>query len=178
MDAFALLYERYERPLFSYLYHMARNRHWAEDLVQETFLKMLRGLKDYRPSGRFSSWLFRIARNLCIDSSRLAYRKGEIPFSAGDGPGDSESGDTWAESFGDERYRPDRLTRDREIRAAIESAVAELPREQREVFTLREYAGLSFKEIAEVTKCSVNTALGRMHYAMAKLRRALAGYEF
>jgi RNA polymerase sigma-70 factor (ECF subfamily) len=136
----------------------------AEDLTQEVFIRVHRSIDAYRPEGRFESWLFTIANNLCIDHAR--WRR-DHPTAA------VEEIAVWGRA----RTRPpEEEAEGAEIRAALRQAVERLPFEQKQVFLLREEAGLSFKEIAEMTGCPLNTALGRMHYAMESLRKSLKAY--
>lgn len=133
---------------------------WADDLVQETFVRVLRSVGSYAPTGSFDSWLFSIANNLCLDHLRRRRRELEVP-----------------------ERRPTREGTERDpsgdydLRGAILKAVAGLPDEQRQVFLLREEAGLPFREIARIAGCPLNTALGRMHYAMEHLRKSLKSYR-
>lgn len=139
----------------------------AEDVAQEVFLRVFRSVRAYRPGGRFESWLFTIANNICIDLARR--RRVEVH---GEDRGDS-----------DPRSRipsggpgPLRELEEAERRQALLEAVGRLPLEQKQVFLLREEGGLSFREIAELLGCPLNTALGRMHYAMENLRRAMKNH--
>lgn len=136
----------------------------ADDLTQEVFVRVHRSIDAYRPEGRFESWLFAIANNLCID---LARWRREHPTSA----------IQEIAGYGAARGpQPPDEAENAEIRAALLKAVERLPFEQKQVFLLREEAGMSFKEIAEMTGCPLNTALGRMHYAMESLRKSLKAY--
>jgi len=136
----------------------------AEDLTQEVFIRVHRSIDSYRPEGRFESWLFTIANNLCIDHGR--WRR-DHPTSAMKEVAAYEASAT---------RQPMEEAEGAEIRAALRQAVERLPFEQKQVFLLREEAGLSFKEIAEMTGCPLNTALGRMHYAMESLRKSMKAY--
>ncbi|MHC4607491.1 MAG: RNA polymerase sigma factor [Planctomycetota bacterium] len=134
---------------------------WAEDLTQEVFLRIHRSVGKYRPTGSFKAWIFTLANNVCIDFLRKRrLETAELP-EAQAGP---ESGPV------------DALTAV-ELRDAVLRAVERLPVEQRQVFLLREEAGLAFREIAEVVGCPLNTALGRMHYALLSLRKTLAAFK-
>jgi RNA polymerase sigma-70 factor (ECF subfamily) len=136
----------------------------ADDLTQEVLIRVHRSIDAYRPEGRFESWLFSIANNLCIDHAR--WRRDHPAAAVQE-----------IATFGASRERgPVVEAEDAEIRTAILRAVERLPFEQKQVFLLREEAGLSFKEIAEMTGCPLNTALGRMHYAMETLRKSLKAY--
>lgn len=163
----AAAFERLVREYGDRIYRFARRlvgERGAEDLTQEVLIRVFRSIGTYEPTGRFESWLFTIANHLAIDEARR--RKPEAPLSELD----EEMG---AERFASGAPAPAESLEEEERRRAILQEVARLPLEQRQVFLLREEAGLSFKEIAEMTGCPLNTALGRMHYAMEHLRKAL-----
>lgn len=158
--AFTVLYGRYERQLFSYIYRFAGERRKAEDLFQQTWLKMINGLSGYEERRKFSSWLFGIAHNCCIDELRRASRKNEDCSPMDDAAG-----------FRENRPDPEETLLFRERADLLNQALQRLPEEQKTVVLLRLKADLPFKEIAEITNCSLNTVLGRMHYAVRNLRK-------
>jgi RNA polymerase sigma-70 factor (ECF subfamily) len=165
-EAFERLVREYGDRIYRFVKRLSGERP-AEDLTQEVFIRVHRSIETYRPEGRFESWLFAIANNLCIDHARR--RKPEASLS------DVDEG-LAPERFAASSAEPlDRLEEEERKRALLR-AVERLPWEQRQVFLLREEAGLSFREIAEVTGCPLNTALGRMHYAMEALRKSLKAY--
>lgn len=165
-EAFERLVREYGDRIYRFVKRLAGERP-AEDLTQEVFIRVHRSIESYRPEGRFESWLFTIANNLCIDQARR--RKPEASLSDVDE-------DLAPERFAASTAEPlDRLEEEERKRALLK-AVERLPWEQRQVFLLREEAGLSFREIAEMTGCPLNTALGRMHYAMEALRKSLKAY--
>jgi len=139
----------------------------AEDVAQEVFLRVHRSIGTYRPGGRFESWLFTIANNICVDLARR--RRPEVRSAPLEGPG--REGRIPSAVPG-----PLEILEDEERRRLLLEAVGRLPLEQKQVFLLREEGGLSFREIAEATGCPLNTALGRMHYAMENLRRAMRNH--
>ena len=162
-EAFERLVRDFGDRIFRFVKRLA-GEPAAEDLTQEVFIRVHRSIDAYRPEGRFESWLFTIANNLCIDHSR--WRR-DHPTAALEE----------IAAFGAAHTRePVEEAEDAEIRRALLKAVERLPLEQKQVFLLREEAGLSFKEIAEMTGCPLNTALGRMHYAMEALRKSLKAY--
>ncbi len=166
MEAAEALVERYRQPLYGFLMYMLRNRTDADDLFQEVWLHVFRSLERYRHRDRFRSWLFRIAHNLVIDRARRTR-----PATSLDAPG--PDGFPLLDRL-PSRTDPPGLPMEREeIEASIREAVEALPPEQREVFVLRTASELSFREIARLQGTSINTALGRMHYAVLKLRKAL-----
>jgi RNA polymerase sigma-70 factor (ECF subfamily) len=161
--AFEALVRRHRSPVFSFLFRLTGDRGRAEDLCQEAFLKVVRSASEWQPRARFQTWLYAIARNQAIDEARRqTFRRAE-PLDA--------SAATQATSDGP---APDRSAEAALLRPKLEAAVGALPAEQREVFLLREYAGLRFHEIAEVTGTPENTVKSRMRYALEALRASLA----
>lgn len=159
-DAAALdrLFARHHRRLYGFLVRMTGDRHAAEDLVQEAFLRLLRHRETYQPSGRFEAWLFRIGRNLAHDHHRG--RHATIPL---DDAGELEP------------VEPDapRLLEGDDARRALEQAMASLPIQHREVLLLRGVEGLTNEEIASVLGCSDGAARVRIHRATAALRNLI-----
>lgn len=171
-EALARIVERTRKPLYRFIFGMVGNAHVAEDVFQDVWLRAVRGLHRYE-SRKLLSWLFRIARNRVIDLSRR--RKPDFSLQQPLGSGGSGEGEVTLEHFLAGRGgTPSHEAGDRELGERIREALAGLPAEQREVFVLRMEADVPFKTIAELQKVSVNTALGRMHYAVKHLRGALA----
>src|SRR5712692_3511604 len=157
VSAFAALMQRHRGPVFNFIFRSTGQAARAEDLLQETWLKVIRGAPDYQPRARFTTWLYTIARNLCVDSARKEkYREVESL----DAPIGSEEMDGADRSLGelvaDCGPAPDRAAHNARLRPLLERALRSLPDEQREVFILREYSGVAFKEIATVTGVSEN----------------------
>jgi len=164
-SALEVLYKRYERKVYTYILLMVRKPQLAEDILQETFIKAIKSVKEgkYSETNRFGSWLMRIAHNLVIDQFRQ--NKQYRVMSNNDFPMDIFSTPRFAEATVEQRLVYERVLY--EVRALIDF----LPDDQREVVMLRFYGDLSFKEIAEITNVSINTALGRMRYALINLRK-------
>lgn len=162
-EAFRWLVDRYGGPLFTYLARRLQDRSAAEDLVAEVLLRVLRHIDRYQDRGRFSAWLFTIAHRLCLDH-RDRRGAGNVVDTADVEPVSPEPG-------------PERGAASAQARETIERALAALPAEQREVFLLREYGGLTFAEISDALDCPLSTALARMRYAVLKLRRDLEGFD-
>jgi RNA polymerase sigma-70 factor (ECF subfamily) len=144
-----------------------KNQQLAEDLFQETFIKVIQSLRGgkYRDNGRFLSWVIRIAHNLIIDHFRKEKQMNSV-----------SNDDTEVDLFNSKKLSDDNIEEliiSSQIKTEIRSLINELPDDQREVVLLRHYGGLSFKEIADQTDVSINTALGRMRYALINLRKLI-----
>lgn len=174
--AFATLVRRHQTAIFNFALRQLRIRSTAEDVVQETFVRVVQNAAEFKHEARFVTWLYTIARNLCIDQLRKgALRKHPSLDEArsgtdGDGP-------TLGEQTADTKASVEREATGNELRVKIAAAVEELPDEQREVFLMREVANLPFKEIAEITNVPENTVKSRMRYALERLQAALSDYE-
>ena len=165
--SFEVLIERYRNRLFSYIFYTVKNRHQAEDIFQDTCMKAITSMLDgrYSESGRFLPWITRIAHNLIIDHFRQEKLMKVYPTDNFTAPILNSS------RYSDQTIEDD-LIRD-QIYADVRNLIDYLPDEQKEVILLRHYGDLSFKEIAEYTNVSINTALGRMRYALINLRRLI-----
>ena len=165
--AFDALLLRHKSRLFNYIYQMVRDRDLADDIFQETFVKAITTIKQgrYNDQGKFSAWISRIARNLVIDSFRS--EKSEASVSA-----DNADYDVLNRKEFSEETIEDAII-DLQIEDDLRSLIDELPEAQKEVLDMRYYKDLSFKEIAELLGISINTALGRMRYAILNMRRMI-----
>ncbi len=171
--AFAMLVSRHRGPVYNFILRYVRHRQRAEDLLQETWLKVVRNSSQWQPTARFTTWVYTIARNLCVDNARKeSFRKTDsLDAPASNEASDSRLvGDLVADEAG---LQPDRGAHNTQVRPMIEQALASLPPEQREVFMLREYQGIGFREIAEVVGINENTVKSRMRYALEGLRKRL-----
>jgi RNA polymerase sigma factor (sigma-70 family) len=164
------LIQRHKKRVYSYILMVVRDQHLAEDIFQDTFIKVINTLRsgNYKEEGKFIQWVMRIAHNLIIDHFRKNRR---IPTV--DNDDDFDIFDTLKvyDSNVEDRMVVDQIHHD--VRALIEF----LPPEQREVVMLRHYSDMSFKDIAEETNVSINTALGRMRYALINLRKLIEQKE-
>jgi RNA polymerase sigma-70 factor (ECF subfamily) len=170
--AFDTLVRRYERQVFGFIFGMVQNEALANDLFQETFIRIINALPDYRERGKFASWLLGIARNLALDALRKRRVEGRI-FRLENRTTDSGNAEsTYPEIPDDIESQADMVERE-EWLVRMREALAELPVEQREVVYLRYEADLTFQQIADLTGVSINTALGRMRYALNSLRKRM-----
>ncbi len=165
-EALARLVEKYQRPLFSFLSRFASSPSQADEWFQETWTRAIQHMNAFRQR-RFLSWLFRIAHNLIIDQARR-----KKPDCSLDAPL-PDSGEPLSSQIPAPTPSPADEAIRRDLGRHIAAAADLLPPEQREVFWLRMDANLPFKEIARIQRTSINTALARMQYALAKLRAAL-----
>ena len=173
--AFEDLLSRYRTPIYNFLLRSVLDRAHAEDLLQETFLRVIKGRESYEQQARFKTWLYTIARNLCVDASRRARHRRAHSLDAPLGDGDVTH--TLLDVTADRKAQVDRAVSDRQLGEQIQAAVATLVEEQREVFIMREVLDLSFKEIADIVGSSENTVKSRMRYALEKLREALGEHR-
>lgn len=164
-QAFDILLNRYQNRLFSYIYFIVRNREIAEDIFQEAFVKAIMTIKQgrYTENGKFPAWITRIAHNLVIDYFRQERNENVVS-------NDDSEVDLLNNLKLSEGTVEDMLV-DTQIKDDVRALIKLLPENQREVVQMRFYQDLSFKEIAEATGVSINTALGRMRYAILNLRR-------
>lgn len=171
--AYRELLGRYERPVFSLVYRMVRDRELAEDLAQETFVKVFNHLESYNPKYKFSSWIFKIASNLSIDH----LRKKELDTVSIDGSRHATSSDDIESSrisVVSEDENPEELLLAKELGDEIESAIGQLRAEYRTAIVLRHVEGRSYEEIAEIMELPLGTVKTYIHRARTELRELLA----
>jgi len=164
---FDKIIHRHKNKVFAYISLYIRDQALAEDIFQDTFMKVIQSVKSgrYQDNGKFISWVMRIAHNLIIDHFRRIKQMNTI------------SNDEYESDLFNSRKLADSTVEDdmikRQIQLDVRKMISHLPDDQREVVILRHYAGLSFKEIAEITDVSINTALGRMRYALINMRKIM-----
>lgn len=167
MDAFAELTRRYQRPIIHFCQRMVKSREDAEDIAQESFIRVFRYLDRLTPSAKFSTLLFGIARNLTLNFIRDAGRRGRgVTYSIHDDDGQERV-------LIDESLRPDRAARLNEIESLIDEGLSMLSPKHREVLVLRELNGLDYNTIALIVKCRKGTVKSRIARAREQLRRNL-----
>lgn len=165
-EAFDMLLLRHKSRIYTAIYMIVKDRYEAEDLLQDTFIKAVNTIKSgrYNEEGKFLPWISRIAHNLAIDRFRRNKRYPEVVLEDGNRVFDSMQ-------FSEESFEAKQLLRD--TRSRIRDLIKELPAEQKEVLIMRHYLEMSFQEIADRTGVSINTALGRMRYALINLRKKM-----
>ena len=173
--AFEVLLRRYQRPLYNFILRSVRDTEVAADLLQDTFTRVLQHGSEWNGSAKFSTWVYVIARNLCIDHARRMRHRRHASL---DGPARAApDGDPLVERIAAQRPDTEREAAGPDLRARIERAVEALPEEQREVFLMRQIQQMPFAEIAAVVVTSENTVKSRMLYALTRLQDALIEYE-
>jgi len=176
--AFEKLLARHEQPIWSFLRRFVRDTEAAEDLLQEVFLRVVRDAQASGPAwkgeAKFSTWLYTIARNLCIDRARRTAVRGSASIDGPTGADEEATRETLHERIAAPGPSTDAVVAGREATRLIGRAIAALPDDQREVFLMREVRELPFAEIASVVGVSEPTVKSRMRYALEKLRAALA----
>jgi len=176
-SAFTVLVRRHQGPLYNFALRQVRAPQVAEDVVQETFVRVVQNAREFKHEARFTTWVYTITRNLCIDQLRKgALRKHPSLDQARSDQGGGE-GPSLGEQTADPRASVEREATGTELKQRIARAVDTLPDEQREVFLMRELSNLPFKEIAEITGVPENTVKSRMRYALERLQEALQEYE-
>jgi RNA polymerase sigma factor (sigma-70 family) len=166
-SCFEQLIHRHKNKVYAYISLYIRDQALAEDLFQDTFMKVIQSVKagKYYDNGKFLSWVMRIAHNLIIDHFRRVKQMNTVSND------DYESDIFNSKKLADATVEDDMIKR--QIQKDVRKIISLLPEDQREVVILRHYAGLSFKEIAEITDVSINTALGRMRYALINMRKLM-----
>lgn len=168
--ALEMLIEKYQQRIFNFIFSKIHDRDLTEDIFQETFFKVIRTLKNgvYNEEGKFLPWVMRIAHNLVIDHFRKSNRLPRY-----------ETNDDFDifQFIGNSEISAEDALIDEQIVQDLQRLILELPEDQREVLLMRVYKDMSFKEIAENTGVSINTALGRMRYAVINLRKLIEAHK-
>lgn len=163
-DAFEVLLNRHKEKIYTSIYLFVKDTELAEDIFQEVFIKIIDTLRKdkYNNEGKFLQWAMRIAYNMCVDHFRRAKRMTKIS--------NSETFDIFSILECKDDHMENTIIKS-QIHSKLRTLVDQLPDEQRDVVILRHYADMSFKEISQMTRVSINTSLGRMRYALINLRK-------
>ncbi len=170
-DCLRMLINRHKSQIYTTIYFLVKDEYLTEDIFQETFVKVINTLKKgkYQEQGKFLPWVMRIARNLVIDHHRKSNKMPVIT--------DDEGKDILENlDIKEDENREEEIIRD-QTEVQVRNLIQQLPEKQKEVLVYRHYAGLSFKEIANLTNVSINTALGRMRYALNNLKRYMEKHQ-
>ncbi len=165
-EAFATLVNRHKKKIYTTIYMIVKDHYLAEDLMQEVFVKVVKTVKSgkYNEEGKFLPWVSRIAHNLAIDNFRRSKRYPTIVMEDGSSVFNTLE-------FSEDSIESKQIIQD--THALLRDIIKELPDAQREVLMMRHYMQMSFQEIADTTGVSINTALGRMRYALINLRKKM-----
>ncbi|MEQ8476977.1 sigma-70 family RNA polymerase sigma factor [Fulvivirga sp.] len=169
-EAFEQLLNRHKSRVFTTIYLIVKDNYVAEDLLQETFIKAIRTIKEgrYNEEGKFLPWILRIAHNLAIDNFRKEKRYPTVVLEDGSSVFNTLQ-------FAEDSIESAQIKQDTHVK--LRQLIDELPDAQREVLVMRHYMDMSFQEISENTGVSINTALGRMRYALINLRKKMKQYN-
>ncbi|KIG14541.1 RNA polymerase sigma-70 factor [Enhygromyxa salina] len=166
--AFEQLVARHKRGLYNFLLRSVHNHSRAEEMLQDVFLRVIRAKDRYQRTARFTTWIYTIARNLCVDESRRQKFRRTLPLEAK--RRGSENGLSILDVTDAKQVGTDAASEAPKIRDRVAAAIQNLPDDQREVFVMRQFGGLSFKQIGEAVGAPENTVKSRMRYALEKLR--------
>ena len=177
-EAFAELLRRHQRGVLNYVYRMVQNRQIAEEITQEVFLALVRNAQRYKPTAKFTTYLYAIASNMVSKEWLRRKRRPKLfsLFAPWNGQSDDEAFHPLSQVC-DEKADPLRAYRKTEVSEAVNEALQHLPAHQREAFVLRRFQDLSYKEISEITKVPIGTAKSRVVRAEQALRPLLAEYR-
>jgi RNA polymerase sigma-70 factor (ECF subfamily) len=176
--AFEQVIRRHQIGVYNFILRSVKVPAVAQELLQDTWIRVLVGLKDFQRSSKFSTWLYTVARNLCIDQARKAVLRRHPSLDQHHKNGaSSDDGPSLGDTIADKGLLADRGAINQQLQQRLMEAIDALPDDQREVFLLREHTGLAFKEIADIVSAPENTVKSRMRYALERLQSALAEYE-
>ncbi|MDH5380063.1 MAG: sigma-70 family RNA polymerase sigma factor [Cyclobacteriaceae bacterium] len=169
-EGFSKLVNRHKARIYTVIYLIVKDKFVAEDILQEVFMKVVTHVKTgkYDERGKFLPWVLRIAHNMAIDHFRKVKRRPEVVFEDGNSVINSLN-------FSEDDAETEQIRKD--INARVRDLIKRLPDNQRQVLIMRHYIGMSFQEIADKTGVSINTALGRMRYALINLRKELTKHK-
>lgn len=175
--AFEEILTRHKNGVYNFIYRFLGDFSILEDTFQEIFLRIIKGAEGYKKEAKFTTWLYTIARNYCIDMIRKKKYRNEISLDESIASFSEGEDKTLMDLIPNPADHPHEDVCDKEISVYIQKALEAISPEQREVFVMREFLSLSFIEIAEIIKCPENTVKSRMRYALLHLRKILEGYK-
>jgi len=175
LDAFEILYRRYEKPLLDLIYRMVMNPTEAENLYQETFYRVIKSKKKYKVTAQFKTWLFQIAINLCRDRLRRMKHRSHLSLNA---PVTSQNSGCVEHQELVPDPSPDIADQveSEELGSLVKAAISTLPEKEHLVFIMKEYQGMKFSEIAEILDCPMGTLQSLNHRAFKRLKKILSKY--
>jgi RNA polymerase sigma-70 factor (ECF subfamily) len=172
-DAFEILVNRHQTSVSNLIYHFIGDKTQAKDLAQEVFLRVWQGAKTYKPKAKFTTWLYRIGANLCLNELKSARRRKWFSFNRSD----EDSEHTFGEAFADSAPSAEDLLLSKERTRQISDALQGLPENQRMALILKRYDDLSYQEIAQIIGCSVSAVESLLVRAKRSLQEKLKNYE-
>lgn len=173
--AFEVLLSRHRKPVYNFILRFVGDKETAEDLLQEAFMRVIKGAEAYKRQAKFTTWLYTIARNLCVDQTR---RRKHRKHASLDAPMDaSDDAGTLLDVIPSNEMASDRKSVNKQLHQTMQRAIEALSDEQREVFLMREFLDMPFRQIADVVGVPENTVKSRMRYALEKLRLELDEYK-
>jgi RNA polymerase sigma-70 factor (ECF subfamily) len=175
LPAFEVLLVRHRRGIYQFIYRFVGSPAQAEDIMQDVFTRLFTAADSFERRSRLTTWIYTIARNLCIDFLRKQKHRVAASLDQPTHPGDESAG-TLVEHLRGDAHDPEHEAHEGELRTVILRALESISPEQREVFLLREEAALPFEEIARIVDAPVNTVKSRMRYALQNLRANLAAW--
>lgn len=164
---------RHRTPIFHFILRSVKNPATADEILQDAWLRMIQGAREFQRASRFTTWAYTVARNLCIDHARKAVHRRHPSLDQSR----DDDGATLGDSVAANDPGADRNAIGHQLQRSLVVAIESLPGDQREVFVLREYSNMSFKEIADVVGAPENTVKSRMRYALERLQSSLVEYE-
>lgn len=177
IDAYNQLYRKYRKPLYNFIFRYIGDRETAGDIFQETFVRVFQARKRYKPTAKFSVYLFTIAHRLCINFARNRERRGLIAFLSDKIFGGSKADSpTLKETVASKDLTPAKEVCNKELGDVLKEALDNLPQIHRTAFILFETNNFTYKEIAEITQTNVGTVKSRLNHARKKLRKLLKNY--
>ncbi|UMZ72559.1 RNA polymerase sigma factor [Natranaerofaba carboxydovora] len=169
LEAYEKLIKKYENKVYSLCYRYSGNYDDANDLAQEAFIKVFNSIDKFKGKSAFSTWLYRVTANVCLDEMR---KKKKTPISI-DKPQETEEGEVYF-NLPDQKYNPEIIAEKNDLKQLVHKGISKLPKEQRIIIILREMEELSYEEISEVLEISIGTVKSRLNRARKNLKEILS----